>query len=278
MTLPDWASAQNQKPANAGQTPPAVASHSSAPLHERLSMSEEAFDALYVEDADFRQAVIQMFEAEKSIAPASEATITFIAAQAAKLFKLQYRASFGEDVSDVQKALLEEAVVAGEAAPLADGSTKDAAVRALRNEKSGPAKSEKGQRARLRDAMTGKDMRKLARRFAKESLHVMRFLMMDPSQSGTVRLAAAAQMQERAYGKTEVVTEVAEGLADMSPIDAMQHVVSLISEGDLSIESGDRLMRILKVRVDVSEVETMRRELEELRGLLGQVSNERAVH
>ncbi|ANL40418.1 hypothetical protein AMC88_CH02028 [Rhizobium phaseoli] len=51
----------------------------------------------------------------------------------------------------------------------------------------------------------------------------------------------------------------------MTVYDAVDHVISSVASGQCSLEDGEALIDMLKKRIDLTEVERMRRELEDLK-------------
>ncbi|MGO6689947.1 hypothetical protein AB9E02_29675 [Rhizobium leguminosarum] len=102
-----------------------------------------------------------------------------------------------------------------------------------------------------------------ARDHLESALSTLAALMHDPkAQAAQVR--ACENIIAWGAGKPGRYVDIG-SLKGLTVYDAVDHVISSVASGQCSLEDGEALIDMLKKRIDLTEVERMRRELEDLK-------------
>ncbi|WP_168286430.1 hypothetical protein, partial [Rhizobium laguerreae] len=102
-----------------------------------------------------------------------------------------------------------------------------------------------------------------ARDYLESAISQLGTLMHDPkAQSAQVR--ACENIIAWGAGKPGRYVDIG-SLKGKTVYDAVDHVISSVASGQCSLEDGEALIDMLKKRIDLTEVERMRRELEDLK-------------
>ncbi|MBY3194239.1 hypothetical protein [Rhizobium laguerreae] len=102
-----------------------------------------------------------------------------------------------------------------------------------------------------------------ARDYLENAISTLGGLMNDPkAQSAQVR--ACENIIAWGAGKPGRYVDIG-SLKGMTVYDAVDHVISAVASGQCSLEDGEALIDMLKKRIDLTEVERMRRELDDLK-------------
>ncbi len=102
-----------------------------------------------------------------------------------------------------------------------------------------------------------------ARDYLDAAVHKLGSLMHDPkAQAAQVR--ACENIIAWGAGKPGRYVDIG-SLKGMTVFDAVDHVISSVASGQCSLEDGETLIDMLKKRIDLTEVERMRNELEALK-------------
>ncbi|MGR9238980.1 hypothetical protein ACU8OH_09240 [Rhizobium leguminosarum] len=102
-----------------------------------------------------------------------------------------------------------------------------------------------------------------ARDYLESAIAQLGTLMHDPkAQSAQVR--ACENIIAWGAGKPGRYIDIG-SLKGMTVFDAVDHVISSVASGQCSLDDGEALIDMLKKRIDLTEVERMRRELEDLK-------------